>query len=234
MNHPRLVSAATLALIAVALPAAAHAQDRGKRPEPPDQHQLPPDQQRQRAQEQEQRTTQYKQHLDQQMHTVQQRTAQLQQQKRAAQARAQADYETRLRQQQQQLAVARNYATDPYVRTAPSYRYTIAGAARETNQYGVDVLHTAVNDGYREGLRAGAADHADHWKFDYQNSPEYQDADYGYSGQYVDLSDYNYYFRQGFQRGYSDGYYSRTQYGSSTNGILANLVTGILGLVSLH
>lgn len=225
---------AALAFIAIAAPAAASAQDRGR-----DQQHQPPGQvtqaeQHQRVQEQQQRATQYKQHLDQQVQVVQQRTTQLQQQKRVAQAKAQADYEARLRQQQQQLQVQRNYAADPYVTTAPSYRYTISGHAHDTNQYGVNVLKEAVNNGYREGLRAGAADRADRWRSDYQNSPEYQDADYGYTGQYVDLSDYNYYFRQGFQRGYADGYNARSQYGSSSNGILGNLLTSILGLVSIH
>ena len=30
----------------------------------------------------------------------------------------------------------------------------------------------------------------------------YRDANYGYSGYYVDRSDYNHYFREGFRRGY--------------------------------
>ena len=46
----------------------------------------------------------------------------------------------------------------------------------------------------------------------------YQDANYGYNGYYVDQDDYNYYFREGFRRGYEDGYYSRYQYGSYSNG----------------
>ena len=54
----------------------------------------------------------------------------------------------------------------------------------------------------------------------------YQDASYGYDGYYVDLSEYQYYFRQGFNRGYEDGYYSRSQYGRYSNGTL-----GILGTI---
>jgi hypothetical protein len=46
-----------------------------------------------------------------------------------------------------------------------------------------------------------------------------------------------YYFRQGFQRGYNDGYYNRQQYGTNTNGsysILGNILNGILGLTRIR
>ena len=59
----------------------------------------------------------------------------------------------------------------------------------------------------------------------------YQDANYGYGGYYVDQDDYNYYFREGFRRGYEDGYYSRYQYGRYDNGtyrILDAILGGIL------
>ena len=52
--------------------------------------------------------------------------------------------------------------------------------------------------------------------YDYSNA--YEDANYGYTGMYVDQGDYNYYFRQGFQRGYQDGYNARLQYGRNDNG----------------
>ena len=32
------------------------------------------------------------------------------------------------------------------------------------------------------------------------------------------MDDYSYYFRQGFQRGYEDGYYGRYQYGNYSSG----------------
>ena len=51
-----------------------------------------------------------------------------------------------------------------------------------------------------------------------------------HGGMYVDESEYGYYFRQGFQRGYEDGYSSRFQYGSNANGtlgILANVLSAI-------
>ena len=94
-----------------------------------------------------------------------------------------------------------------------------------------------MRDGYRQGYRAGEADRLDHWKPDYARSPAYIEATYGYTGSYLDRSDYSYYFREGFRRGYTDGYYSRLQYGSGSNGtysILANVLAGILQLTTIH
>jgi hypothetical protein len=198
---------------------------------------LPAAVQRQRVQTEQQRATQYRQRLDQQLRFNQQQAAQLQQQKRANQYRAQQQYLVQLRRQQLRLQAVRSYSNDPYIRTAPSYRYAYSGVTRETNQYGADVLRQAVNYGYQQGVRFGQADRQDGWPANYQNSAAYRDANYGYSGYYVDQSDYNYYFRQGFQRGYADGYNSQSQYGNSLNGtssILATLLSSILGLTSLR
>lgn len=193
--------------------------------------------QERRIQEQQQRTTHYKQHLDQQVPVVQQQTAQLQQQKRASQYRTQQEYAARLQQQQQSLQTARDYSRDPYINTPHTYRYVVSGSARQTNQYGADVLRQAVNYGYQEGFQTGQADRQDHWKSNYQNSVAYRDANYGYTGNYVDQADYNYYFRQGFRRGYDDGYNSQSRYGSNSNGtptILGSLLSSILGLQSIR
>jgi len=46
----------------------------------------------------------------------------------------------------------------------------------------------------------------------------------------VSYEDYNYYFRQGFQRGYEDGYYGRNQYGTYSNGKYS-LLSGIVGTI---
>ena len=80
------------------------------------------------------------------------------------------------------------------------------------------MIQDAINNGYEEGFRAGQADRYDNWNYDYDNSYGYQDASYGYDSYYVSLDEYNYYFRQGFQRGYDDGYYGRSQYGTYRNG----------------
>ena len=189
--------------------------------------------QRRRMQDEQRRTDEYRRHLEEQVRAAQQQAAALQQSRRASHSRAQQEYAEQLQHQQEQLRAERRYDNDPYVVAVPTYRYSYGGSYHETNQYGADLLRQAVNDGYRRGYRAGVADREDHWRADYTNSPEYREGTFGYNGSYVDLSDYQYYFRQGFQRGYQDGYYSRFRYGSESNGgasILASVLTGILRL----
>ena len=85
------------------------------------------------------------------------------------------------------------------------------------------MLRQAVNYGYEEGVRAGQADREDGTRFNYQDSYAYQDGTYGYNSYYVDLPEYRYYFREGFNRGYQDGYYGRFQYGRNSNGVFSLL-----------
>jgi hypothetical protein len=195
--------------------------------------------QQQLVEQQQQRLTQYRQHLDQQQRVLQQQTAQLQQQKRMAQYRFHEDYLARLRQQQVFLRNDRHpdYDHDPYFYTAPIYRYHRGGRYYEINQYGADLLRQALNNGYQEGFRAGQADREDRWRSDYQDSYAYQDANYGYNGYYIDRDDYNYYFREGFRRGYEDGYSSRSQYGRYSDGsysMLEVILSQVLGFQSLR
>jgi hypothetical protein len=183
--------------------------------------------------------TQYRQHVDQETRLAPQRIAPLQQQNRMAQYRFQQQYLERLRQQQIRLQNDRNhdYYSDPYFYTAPNYRYNRGGIYYETNQYGANLLRQAVNYGYAEGFHAGQADRMDGWRSSYQDSFAYQDANYGYIGYYVDRDAYNYYFREGFRRGYDDGYLGRYQYGSYNNGtyrILDGILGGILILRALR
>jgi hypothetical protein len=195
--------------------------------------------QQQLVEQQQQRLTQYRQHLDQQQRVLQQQTAQLQQQKRTAQYRFQEDYLEHLRQQQVFLQNDHHpdYDRDPYFYTAPIYRYRRGGRYYETNQYGADYLGQAVNYGCQEGFRAGEADRQDRWRSDYRDSYAYQDANYGYNGYYVDRDDYNYYFREGFRRGYEDGYSGRYRYGRYSNGSYSMLdakLSQVLGFQSLR
>ena len=90
------------------------------------------------------------------------------------------------------------------------------GDKRDDN--GADLLRRAVNYGYAEGFRSGAAGRLDRWQFSYQDGYAYQDANFGYNGYYVKRDDYNFYVREGFRRGYEDGFNSRYQYGRYTNG----------------
>jgi len=119
----------------------------------------------------------------------------------------------------------------------PSYRYSRGGGSYETNEYGANTLRQAVNYGYEEGFRAGKADRDDRWSSNYKDSYAYRDANYGYSGYYVERSDYNHYFRGGFRRGYEDSYNSRYQYGRFADGntsILETILSQILNFQALR
>src|SRR5437667_463928 len=126
-----------------------------------------------------------------------------------------------------------NGASRSRIAGGPSYSYYRDSQYYYVNQYGADLLRRAVTDGYEEGYRAGLADRQDGWQFDPDNGDAYQDASYGYDGYYVDVAEYQYYFREGFRRGYEDGYYGRYQYGTYSNGrysILGNILNLILDL----
>ena len=54
---------------------------------------------------------------------------------------------------------------------------------------------------------------------------------YGYRGFYVDQDQYRHYFREGFERGYQDGYNGRDEHGRRIDGtlkVLAAVLAGIL------
>ncbi len=92
------------------------------------------------------------------------------------------------------------------------------------------MLRQAVERGYEEGFYAGQADRQDGWGYNYQGSYGYQDASYGYDSYYVGMDEYNYYFREGFRRGYEDGFYRRSNYGRYDNGGY-NILGAILGAI---
>jgi hypothetical protein len=182
--------------------------------------------------QQQQRLTQYGDHLTQQQHVAQTHSAQLQQQNRHAQYTVQQQYLTRLQQQQAtvQHQTPADYERDPSFSTPASYRYARGGQSYETNQYGVDLLRQAVNYGYDQGYRTGEADRTDHSPSNFEVSFAYQDANYGYGGFYVDRDDYNFYFREGFRRGYEDGYGGHTQFGLYVNG-KGTILDAVLGSI---
>ena len=193
--------------------------------------------QQQLIKEQQYRNQQYKTVLQRQELQAEQRAISLQQARRLAQYRYQQRYVERLRDQRLALANTYDYNNDPYYYTAPSYRYSRAGRSYQTNEYGANLLRQAVNSGYEEGVRAAQADREDGFRGDYRNSYAYQDANYGYNGMYVAQSDYNYYFREGFRRGYEDGYNTNGnnyRYGSNSNGTLGILSTVLATILNLQ
>jgi hypothetical protein len=116
-----------------------------------------------------------------------------------------------------------------YFYNGPRYRYFRGGRYFIVNNFAADNLRQAVELGYQGGFRAGQADRRDRVGFSYGDEFAYQDATYGYAG-YIDLPDYQYYFRQGFIRGYEDGYYGRYRYGVYSNGVV-NIFGSVLSQI---
>lgn len=191
---------------------------------------LPEQRQRELLQQERQRQAQYDIALQNQQKVLERRAANIRQQNRSAQYRFQQQYLDRLRQQHNGLRQHRDHDDDAFFFSAPSYRYKRAGRYYDVNQYAAALLQDAVNFGYEEGFHAGAADREDGWRYECEASYVYQDANYGYEGLYVSADEYHYYFRQGFRRGYEDGYYGRHRYGIETDGTL-RVMTDVLRLI---
>ena len=112
------------------------------------------------------------------------------------------------------------------------YRVYRNGGYYQTDDRGAALLRNAVNEGYRQGYRQGQIDRQRSRYTGYRSSTTYRGAMSGYQS-YVDQGQYQYYFRQGFQRGYEDGFNTQTQYGYYSGGklsILANVLGSILDI----
>jgi hypothetical protein len=174
------------------------------------------------------RQTEFRRREDDRQRLWREHERRLQAQRRLNQWRFQQRYWERLRQDQIRL---QSFTYSDY--GDPSYRYSRNNQYFDVNQSGADLLRRAVSQGYEEGFRAGQADRQDNWQFDPENCDAFNDATYGYDGYYVDVSEYQYYFREGFRRGYDDGYNGRSQYGLYSNGsysILGDVLSLILDL----
>ena len=117
------------------------------------------------------------------------------------------------------------------------YRILRNGRYYNTDARGAQMLRQAVNEGYRQGFDAGRTDRSTRRSGDWSNSNVYRTGTSGYET-HVDRAQYQYYFRQGFQRGYQDGsnrqfevdYNGDYQYGSRQGGSM-NILNAILGSI---
>jgi len=120
------------------------------------------------------------------------------------------------------------------------YRVYRNGSYYQTDYRGIELLRQAVNEGYRQGFRAGRSDRGGNVRFSYSNSNIYRSGSVGYQN-YVARNQYQYYFQQGFQRGYIDGsnsrydnnYNGQYEYGYYENGtlnILGNILNTVLNI----
>src|SRR6185437_5673101 len=210
MSFPPIARAsAVIVLITFAAGQQASAQGRGRGN---DEHPAPPpvsqQEQQRRIAEEQSRQQQYRTRLDAQIRAAQAQQAQLQAAHHAAQLAQQQRYIAELQRQREEVQAQRDYAHEAYITTPLNYRYRYNGVVRQTNQYGADLLRQAVSEGYQQGYGQGQADRQDGAGSNYRRAFAYQDANAGYTGAYVPQSDYNYYFREGFRRGYQDGYAS--------------------------
>ncbi|HVG31038.1 MAG TPA: hypothetical protein VM864_15110 [Pyrinomonadaceae bacterium] len=80
---------------------------------------------------------------------------------------------------------------------------------------GYNVAQIAANEGYRDGLNTGASDGQRGQSYNPQRSHYYRNATDGYNSSYGSRSTYQQYYRDGFVRGYQEGY---RQYGNGRNG----------------
>jgi len=112
------------------------------------------------------------------------------------------------------------------------YRVYRNGGYYQTDHRGAELLSQAVNEGYRQGYQNGLRDRRYSIYTGYQSATMYRSGIFGYQS-YVDRGQYQYYFRQGFERGYQDGFNSQRQYGYYSGGkwsILANVLSSILDI----
>ncbi|MEZ0261008.1 MAG: hypothetical protein ACAH80_08360, partial [Alphaproteobacteria bacterium] len=184
--------------------------------------------------EEQRRQAAYRKSLAEQRRLAEQAAEDLQQQNRRSEYRQHQDYLARLSAQQRAVSRDYDYRSDPFYSTRASYGYSRRGVSYQTNQYGAKLLRQAVNNGYAEGYRSGAAGRQDRWRGDYREVFSYRDANFGYDGRYVSQTEYNHYFRQGFQRGYRDGYDKTRRYGDRNNSVLATALSEILNLQPLR
>ena len=118
-------------------------------------------------------------------------------------------------------------------RRSQRYRVYRDGRYYNYDNQGVNRLRQAVNLGYQQGYRDGQQDRRYGRWMNPNDSSIYRRATFGYAG-YVDRNQYQYYFQQGFRRGYEDGYYNTSRYGyrsGNTFNILGSFLNTILNVV---
>jgi hypothetical protein len=75
----------------------------------------------------------------------------------------------------------------------------------------------AFDVGYRDGITAGQQDQGRNVRSNFRDTDAYQNADLGYRSSYGDRDAYRLQFRDGFERGYQDGY-GRSRYSTDGGG----------------
>jgi hypothetical protein len=134
-----------------------------------------------------------------------------------------------------QLAYNRSHGDRNYGYTTNGmYRINRNGSYYETNARGVELLRTAIRNGYSQGYQQGMLDRRYARGYNYDGNRIYSEGTYGYQS-YVAQDQYQYYFQQGFQRGYEDGFNNTYRYGTrsgNTFTVLGSVIGSILDLAT--
>jgi len=134
------------------------------------------------------------------------------------------------------------YSVELNANIAPGrYRINRNGTWYNTDNRGAYALRQAINEGYRQGFAAGRSDRNGIRRGGWSNNNVYRSGTFGYQS-VVAQSQYQYYFRQGFQRGYQDGsnsqyrddYNGEYQYGTNNGGTLNILATVLNQLLNIQ
>ena len=116
------------------------------------------------------------------------------------------------------------------IQAADRYRVYRNGGWYNTDRRGTELLRRAIEEGYRQGFATARRDRNRRLsQMNWGGSSIYRSGQYGWQS-HVDRSLYQHYFRQGFERGYQDGFNSggHLRYGSYTGG---NGIATILGSI---
>ncbi len=178
-----------------------------------------------------------------QQQKIQRQEAKLEQQRARLAAQQQAEWARR----NSQIRANRRTGTGYYTlqtggNITPPGRYRVNRDGRwyNTDERGAELLRNAVNEGYRQGFIAGRQNMTNNRRGSWSTSNVYRSGNMGYQAS-VDRGQYQYYFQQGFQRGYQDGsnrqYMNdrsdRFQYGTYDNGqpsILSTILNQVLNI----
>ena len=101
-----------------------------------------------------------------------------------------------------------------------------------TDYRGADLLRNGINEGYRQGFITGVKDYASRSYVGHRSSETFKAASIGYK-KFIDLDEYQYYFRRGFELGYYDGFDGMARYGNISEGarnLNENVMAGILDI----
>ena len=81
------------------------------------------------------------------------------------------------------------------------------------SDYRYNIYQDAFNRGYQQGLQTGSSDSNRGQSYNPQRSRYYKNADYGYNSSYGgNKGQYKQYYRDGFLRGYREGYQRYDRY----------------------